>query len=502
MGGPSDKKQLGKILLRQKLVTPGELEDLLERQQASPGSRLGSTAVEAGAVDEVDMLRALSEQHGLPGVDVAQTVVPTENLRLIPYDIAKQYKILPFSVKEEHLFLAMADPSDKRIVDEIEFVTGRKVFPYVAVSGPLERVIDCAYEELDAGAEYYVGPHAPPDYLAQLGIAAPPPPEQPRRQQRPSSPRVRPPSTSANAVVIKEDSGLGDPIPVARKAPRRLPTLDDAFGSKVAPLPTGPSDGIDGNRAGERVVLIVDDEDDIRRMLRRVLTERDIRVVEAARGSEALQMVRENNPDVILLDAMLPEIHGFDICRRIKGSKKYGHIPIIMVSAVYRGWRFATDLKQSYGVTEFLEKPFKISDVVAAVERALEGKTAEEANEALSEEAMACLSEGIASYQAGHIDVAIEHLQRGVALDPLAFRLHYHLGLLYGRREELFVGIQSLETSVDLSPNNFSALKNLAVLYQRAGFKHKAIEMWERALAVASDDEIRRGIKDHLMSLL
>jgi tetratricopeptide (TPR) repeat protein len=74
--------------------------------------------------------------------------------------------------------------------------------------------------------------------------------------------------------------------------------------------------------------------------------------------------------------------------------------------------------------------------------------------------------------------------------------------LLYGRRDQLFEGIHALETSVDLSPRNFSALKNLAVLYQRAGFKHKAIEMWERALGAAPDDETRRGIKDHLMSLL
>ncbi len=250
------------------------------------------------------------------------------------------------------------------------------------------------------------------------------------------------------------------------------------------------------------MVLIVDDEDDIRRMLRRVLSGRNIRVVEAARGSEALSAVREHEPDAILLDAMLPEIHGFDICRRIKGSKKYGHIPIIMVSAIYRGWRFAEDLKASYGVAEFLEKPFKISELVAAVERALDGRKAEDAAESLSEDASQCLTLGIEAYRRGELDEAIEHLQRGVGIDPLAFRLHYHLGLLHGRRDQLFEGIHALETSIDLSPRNFSALKNLAVLYQRAGFKHKAIEMWERALANAPDEDTRRGIKDHLMSLL
>jgi Tfp pilus assembly protein PilF len=73
---------------------------------------------------------------------------------------------------------------------------------------------------------------------------------------------------------------------------------------------------------------------------------------------------------------------------------------------------------------------------------------------------------------------------------------------LCGRRDEVFEAIHELETAVDLQPRNFSALKNLAVLYQRAGFKHKAIEMWERALASAPDDETRHGIKEHLMTLL
>ncbi|MGE0788866.1 MAG: response regulator [Sandaracinaceae bacterium] len=503
MAGPGDKKQLGKILLRQKLVTPGELEELLEHQRTTPGARLGSTAVEFGKVDEVDMLRALSEQHGLPGIDLAQTVVPLENLQLIPHDIARQYLILPFSVKDEHLFLAMADPSDRRVIDEIEFVTGRKVFPYVAISGPLERTIESAYRRLEAGEQYYVGPHAPEEYLQELGLEREEPAPPPRHPKHaPSSPRFRPPSTPAMAVVTKDDSGVLDqPIPVQRNAPRKLPTLDDAFGSKVSPMPSKDA-GAGARASGKRRVLIVDDEDDIRRMLRRVLTERDIEVIEASRGSEALSAVREREPDVILLDAMLPEIHGFDICRRIKGSKKYGHIPIIMVSAVYRGWRFAEDLKQSYGVNEFLEKPFKISDVITAVERALEGKDPDEQAENLSEEAMGYLERGIAAYRGGDLDTAIDLLQRGIGLDPLAFRLHYHLGLLYGRREQLFEGIQALETSVDLSPRNFSALKNLAVLYQRAGFKHKAREMWERALGSAPDEETRQGIKDHLVSLL
>ena len=221
----------------------------------------------------------------------------------------------------------------------------------------------------------------------------------------------------------------------------------------------------------------------------------------AARGLDALQKVREASPDVLLLDAMLPEVHGFDICRRIKGSRRYGHIPVVMVSAVYRGWRFAEDLRRSYGVDEFLEKPFRIGDVVAAVERAPRGREAhsqppdEDADQPAGP-AGDHLKAGIEAYSRGDVEGAIEHLKKGIGIDPLAFRLHYHLGLLYGKQDNVFEAIQALETAVDLQPRDFSTLKNLAVLYQRAGFRLKATEMWERALGSAPDDATRASIRE------
>ncbi|UJR79123.1 response regulator [Sandaracinus amylolyticus] len=507
MAGPGDKKQLGKILLKQKLVTPGELDDLLDQQRRSPGTRLASAAMRSGKLEEVDLLRALSEQHGVPGIDLSQVVVPTQNLRLVPIDVARQSLILPFSVKDEEIFLAMADPDDRRVIDEIEFVTGRTVHPYVALHDHLAEVIDAAYQQLDRGEPHYVGPNAPAEYLESLGIrSAAPPPLRARARAvigsddldaQATPPGVPPPRRITNAGTRPGTQ------PGTRPTERRLPTLDPVFDSRVGPLPK--EEIASALRAPDRVkrVLVVDDEDDIRRMLRRVLQERGYQVLEAAKGSDALQMVREHVPDLILLDAMLPEIHGFDICRRIKGSQKYGHIPIIMLSAIYRGWRFAEDLRESYGVQVFLEKPFKISDVTQAIERALEGHTGErDEDEELSSQASDALTSGIEAYKAGNIDDAIAHLRRGVGIDPLSFRLHYHLGLLYGRRDNLFEAIHEMETAVDLAPRNFAALKNLAVLYQRAGFKHRAIEIWERAIGSAPDEETKRGIKEHLMSLL
>ena len=66
----------------------------------------------------------------------------------------------------------------------------------------------------------------------------------------------------------------------------------------------------------------------------------------------------------------------------------------------------------------------------------------------------------------------------------------------------LYEGIQELEKAVDLNAKHFPALKNLAVLYEKAGFKHKAVEMWERCVQGAPDDETRNSIKEHLLKLL
>lgn len=425
MSEDADKKQLGRIALKQRGV----------KVALSPE------------------LEALAERYGVPAVDLERSSVSGSVLALIPEDIAKQHTILPHRATDEGLELVMLDPSDQRIVEEIEFVTGRKVSPRVSSDGALRESIEAAYTAIARGESEWRGERA----------------------------------KSAIAASITEISGLsGEPSPPAQERPAR----EEGEVRTPRERPINPK------------VLIVDDEDDIRKLLKRVLEKKGYEAVEARDGQEALSAVREHSPDVILLDAMLPEVHGFDICRRIKGSKRYGHIPIIMVSAVYRGWRFAEDLRASYGIAAFLEKPFKINEIIEAVEAALAGTEPAEDEEAMSEEATAHLDAGMKAYRSGALEEAIHHLTAGLQIDPLSFQLHYHLGLLYGRAERLFDAIHQLETAVDLQARNFSALKNLAVLYQRAGFRYKSIEMWERALSTAPDEDTRQGIKEHLMTLL
>jgi DNA-binding response OmpR family regulator len=540
-----EKRPLGKILLQRKLVSQQELESSLKAQKRSPTPQpLASALVEEGKVDEIAALRALSEQHGVPGMDLTQIAIALEQLDVVPREVAETHRILPVLVRGDRIFLAMADPHDKRVVDELEFVTGKKVYPYIAVQSTLTRTIADAYEAKARGDKHYLGPRVPEETLKQLGLSerpssVPEPPSAPAAGVRPApaaKPAPPPPPLKGAPPRPPPAPNKPPPVPMRGRAqsspPKESLVLEESvensasttevstseFGivaqeiSSVSQLPDElrmrahqAADAV--ATGGGKLILVVDDEEEIRVLLKRLLTQKGHRVIEADRGLLALRLVKEHLPDLIILDAMLPELHGFDIARRIKGSAKYGRIPIIMVSAVYRGWRIAEDLKQNYGVEDYIEKPFRIADVLAAVQRLLtrdDSKPVESKRdpEYLSAEAEKALNEGIAAYRAGNIDVAIDHLKRGLAIDPLAYRLHFHIALLYGKKGQVYEGIQELERAIDLHPKHFAALKNLAVLYEKAGFKNKAIEMWERCASAAPDEATRASVREHLLKLI
>jgi CheY-like chemotaxis protein len=465
--GSDRKTQLGRVQLQRKPVSPDELGDwssLVEEIESE------ERAEEHGAhvlTDELppELAHAVEEHAGSPSVDLRKLEIPASALAHVSRELASERLVLPLFSDRERLFVAVADLTERHLLDELSFNTGLTVLPYLATQGMLRDVIESAYAAQAAGAALYQGPLARGARVPAL-----------------TEPRLSRPNSFGDGELSR---------------PLQKLTRDDLLDAGESLKPP----------AAERLprLLVVDDSDDIRRLLARVFRERDYEVVEASTGPEALEKVREGTPDLVLLDAMLPGgMHGFDLCRRLKSSRRYGHIPIVMVSAVYRGWRFSEDLRRSYSVDAFIEKPFRIGEVVAAVERARAGSGRSQPPEEGEGEGLAGeqLKAGIEAYSQGDLGAAVEHLKQGIAIDPLAFRLHYHLGLLYGKQENVFEAIHELETAADLRPRDFSTLKNLAVLYQRAGFRLKATEMWERALGCAPDDGTRASIRNHLVSLL
>jgi DNA-binding response OmpR family regulator len=503
MGDSSgSKKQLGKIMLQQKLVTPDELSGMLEEQHRR-GGRLASTAAREGKITVTAALRALSEQHGVPAIDLRRQIVPLVNLQLIPIEIAREHVVLPVKVQGDQLLLAMATPENENSLEELRFVTAKTVFPHIALDEILRNVIEEAYALLERGEKYWVGEEVSEEELRTHGIKRPSP------AQLPSPPAAMPPPPPEPAAAEGGETEPGfDPLlhahpdPVVGVVHGRPPAadgppLDQAFS---VPPPAAGSKPAPPHK--DKRVLIVEDDADVRKLIRLTLTHAGIACAEAKDGTEALELIRADPPDAIVLDAVLPGVHGFDICRRLHGSQRYGEIPIVIVSAIHRGWRVAEDLRTAYGVEQVFDKPIDFQRLTRTLQLLLEGKSVTHDPMTLTAEAEVELSQGMAAFEQGDIDAAIAHLAVGVQIDPLAFELQYHLGLLYGRREDLFAAIDALENAVRLCPRHFSALKNLAVVYQRAGFRHKAVETWDRAMVNAPDDDTRNSVKDHMVTLL
>src|SRR6185503_10792548 len=101
-------------------------------------------------------LKALSERFGVPAIDLGQVCIRLSDLELFPLEIARRHVILPVLVKDDRLFVAMANPHEKKVIDELEFVTDKKVFPYVALQAPLKEAIEKAYALYGRQEEYYI----------------------------------------------------------------------------------------------------------------------------------------------------------------------------------------------------------------------------------------------------------------------------------------------------------------------------------------------------------
>jgi len=82
-----------------------------------------------------------------------------------------------------------------------------------------------------------------------------------------------------------------------------------------------------------RTLLIVDDEEGVRTLVRMTLESESYEILEAKGGSEALAMIRMHRPDLVLLDVMLPDSSGFDICRSLKTDPRTASTTVVMLTA-------------------------------------------------------------------------------------------------------------------------------------------------------------------------
>ncbi len=133
--------------------------------------------------------------------------------------------------------------------------------------------------------------------------------------------------------------------------------------------------------AGEKI-LIIDDELHIVELLRYNLEANGYKVNFSLNGREGLNIAFDKKPDLILLDIMLPELDGFDVCKEIKRNKETESIPIIMLTA--KGEEFDKILGLELGADDYITKPFSVRELLARIKAVMRRNIKEEQEQSLN----------------------------------------------------------------------------------------------------------------------
>ncbi len=144
---PGDR--LGDLLIREGLITREQLDKALQEQKSN-GQRLGYNLVKMGFVQETEITKMLARQYRMPAVDLARFEVDPKICKLIPADVALKHLVLPLKRDGRTLTVAMADPTNLSVLDDLKFITRYDIFPVIAGEYTLRTALDKNYEQVDA----------------------------------------------------------------------------------------------------------------------------------------------------------------------------------------------------------------------------------------------------------------------------------------------------------------------------------------------------------------
>src|SRR3954453_23363607 len=123
--------RLGELLTKASLITPDQLKEALKLQKET-GGKLGETLIKLGFAAEEDITEGLSQQVGVPSINLAHFEIDSSVIKLIPADVARKYNILPLNKPGPTVTIAMADTTNLFAMDDIKFMTGYNFEPVVA----------------------------------------------------------------------------------------------------------------------------------------------------------------------------------------------------------------------------------------------------------------------------------------------------------------------------------------------------------------------------------
>jgi type IV pilus assembly protein PilB len=151
------QRKLGQILVDLGHINDDQLWDILEEQKQSPGQVIGQVAVRMGMITQAQVTEALAEQWGMPIISLEETNIPSAVLELVPQTMAEVYKIMPVSLKNNVLTVAMAEPQNVASLDDLRNFLNLEVRGAVSTLADVEAAIARYYADRGESIEDVIG---------------------------------------------------------------------------------------------------------------------------------------------------------------------------------------------------------------------------------------------------------------------------------------------------------------------------------------------------------
>ncbi|NBW65659.1 type II secretion system protein GspE [bacterium] len=152
----SGTERIGDLLVREGLITKDQLDKALQEQKQS-GTRVGYNLVKLGFVQEIELTKTLARQYKMPAVDLSRFEVDPKVVRLIPGDLALKNLVLPLKREGRTLTVAMADPTNIAVIDDLKFITRYDIFPVIAGEFTLRNALEKVFESSDEHMNQLLG---------------------------------------------------------------------------------------------------------------------------------------------------------------------------------------------------------------------------------------------------------------------------------------------------------------------------------------------------------
>ena len=141
-------ERIGELLLKEGMITSDQLSKALQEQKQN-GTRIGYNLVKLGFVPEIEVTKMLARQHKMPAVDLSRFELDPKIAKMIPADLAQKHLVIPLKRDGRTLTVAMADPTNLGVLEDLKFITRYDIFPVLAGEYTLRGMIEKTFGATD-----------------------------------------------------------------------------------------------------------------------------------------------------------------------------------------------------------------------------------------------------------------------------------------------------------------------------------------------------------------